>query len=105
MPERDLPWSSARATANQPGITDCVVRRAKRPRAYQTAAILQNSGNTVNTRRFNGLIERHWGQNSGDALSEHRLARSRRSNEQNIVAACASNLQRAVRCLLAMDVT
>src|SRR5258707_5328698 len=55
--------------------------------------------------RFDGLIERHGRQNCRDALGEHGLARSGRSDKQNVMTARASDLQTALRCLLAVDVT
>ena len=97
------PWHGS--AADEPSIADGVVGRAEGPRAHEATGIFQNSGDAVDARGFDGLIERHGRQNCRDALGEHGLARSGRSDKQNVMTARASDLQSALRGLLAMDVS
>lgn len=71
-----------------------MVRRAERSRAEQTPRERPDDG--MNLGRLERLLERHVGQNPGQALREHRLTRAGRSDEQNIVPARGGNLERAL---------
>ncbi len=69
-----------------------VVRRPEWPRAHQPARSIEHARDAVDARRLDGLIERHRRQNRGNALREHRLARARRPDQQNVVAPRAGDL-------------
>src|SRR6266478_5869710 len=102
--QRNFPRPRHRASANQPGIADGVVRRSVRPRPHQPAAVFQDARHAMNPRRLDGLFERHRRQDRRDALRQHGLPRPRRPDKQNVVPARASHFQRALRRLLPVNV-
>src|SRR6266705_1687617 len=61
VPQRDFARPRNRAATDQPCIANRMVRRTERARADQPPAVLQCPRNTVNARRFNGLLELHRG--------------------------------------------
>ena len=58
----------------------------------------------MNARGFDGLFERHWRKNRGNALGQHGLAGAGRTDEEDVVASGAGYFERALGGLLAVDV-
>ncbi len=77
------------------------MRRAKRTFAEKAGARAQQSGHRVHRRRIERLVERQWRQNPRDAPRHHRLARTRWSDQEQIVSAGRGNFERAPREQLA----
>src|SRR6202162_6632692 len=102
--QRTSTRARVRPSANQARIANGVVRRTKRPRAYKSLSTFKCSRDAMNARGFNRFLERHGRQNGWEALCQHRFAGSRRTNEQNIVAARTRNFQGPLRCLLSMNI-
>ena len=94
--ERNFAGSRNGAAADEAGVTDGVMRRAKRARAHEAARVFEKSGNAVDARGFDGFFERHRRQDGGNALGEHGLSGTRRTDEQNVVAAGAGNFEGAL---------
>jgi hypothetical protein len=104
MTQRNFAGPRDRAPADQAGVTDGVMRRAKRPGAHQAARLLEHSGNAMNARGLDGFLERHRRQNCRNALGQHGFSRAGRAEENNIVAACAGDFERALGTLLAANI-
>ena len=102
--ERDFAGTRDGAAADQSGVADGVVRRAKRPRAHQAARIFEHAGDAVDARGLDGFLERHRRQDGGNALGQHGLAGAGRPEENNVVAAGAGDFQRALGALLSANV-
>ena len=81
-----------------------MVRRTKRPGAHQSALVVKHSRDAVNARRLDRFFERHRRQHRRNTFREHRLARARRPDQQNVVASRAGNFQRSLRCHLSAHV-
>ncbi len=81
MAERNFAGARDRATADQTGVADGVVRRAEGARADETAAVLKNARDAMNASCFDGFVERHGREYRGNALSEHGLACAGRADE------------------------
>ncbi len=75
-----------RPAAEQSGIGDRVVRRAKRALRHQRLMGRQRAGYAVNLGHLEGLFERQRRQNRRHALRQHCLARARRADRQQVVA-------------------
>src|SRR6185437_8758627 len=96
----NFPRTGNCAAADQTGIADGVVRRAVRTRADEAARIIEDAGDAVNARGFDGLIKRHWWKNCGDTFGEHRFAGAGRPDEQNVVSAGTGDFESALGGLL-----
>ncbi len=88
------------AAADQPRIRDRVVRRTEGPVRHQTALSVQHTGNRVDLRRLQRLLERQRRQDARQPLRQHRLAAARRPDHQDVVPACrcTSNARLATCC-------
>ncbi len=73
-------------------------------RARVRAPLAIRPGHRVHHRGLEQLARRQRRQQAGQALRQHRLARARRADEQQVVAAGRGDLQRALGVLLALDV-
>src|SRR5690348_3327278 len=104
MTERDFAGTRDGAAADEAGVTDGVVGRAIRPRADEAARVVEDSGDAVDARRFDGFFERHRWKNRRNTLGEHRLASAGRADEENVVAAGTSDFERTLCGLLPADV-
>ena len=62
-----------------------MVRRAERALVQESGARSQGSGDAVDFGGFDGLFEGERGQDAGEALGEHRLARTWRTDHEDIV--------------------
>jgi hypothetical protein len=82
------------APADQADIRDGMVRRAKRAGRDPRRAVAGAASDAVDTRRLNGLGEGHRRQGGGEAPCQHRLARARRTQEEDVVAAIRLSYKR-----------
>jgi hypothetical protein len=73
------------APADQPRIRDGVVGRAKRAGRDPRRAVAGEARDAVDTRGLNRLGEGHRRQDGGEPPCQHRLARPRGAEEQDIV--------------------
>ena len=102
MRQRHLARPGAHAAAGQGRHRRRMVGRAERPLARQFA-LCDQSGHRPDLRGFQQFLRRHRRQYAGQALRQHRLARARRPDEQQVVTAGGRDLERALRHLLALD--
>ena len=79
-----------------------MMRAAEGTRRDQRAAVEQ-AHHGMHLGGFDCLLESHRGQNRRQPLGEHRLARSRRPDHQDVVTAGRRDLERALGLLLAFD--
>jgi len=100
MRQADFAGARQRAAANQSGVGNRVMGRAKGAGGDHRVAI-QQTHHAVHLGSLNRFFEGHFGQDGGQALGEHRLARSRRPDHQHVMAAGCGHLQRAFGLLLA----
>ena len=101
--ERHLARARVRAAADHGGDRSGVVRAAKRPPLGQPA-VVQQPGDAGDHAHFQDLGRIQRRQQPGQARRENRLARPRRADQQQVVAAGGGNLERAFGGLLAFDV-
>ncbi len=101
---RDFAGRGRAAAADQAGVADRVVRRAKRPRGQQRLAGFQQAHRGVDARRFDRFAGDQRGQDRRHALGEHRLAGAGRAEHQQIVRAGGGDRDRPLGHLLAADV-
>ena len=104
MREADLAGTRLRSAADQRGVRDRVMRRAKRALGDQPRARRQQADDRVDRRDVERLVERQRRQDARHASRHHRLAGARRSDEQQVVTAGRGDLERAPREQLAADV-
>ena len=104
MPQGNFSRPRDRASADQARVADGVVRRAERPRADEPARVVQDSGDAMDARGFDGFLERHGRKDRGDAFCEHRFSRAGRPDKNNVVAAGAGDFEGALGGLLPADV-
>ena len=97
MTHGDFPRPRNRAAADQARVADCVMRRAKRPRAHKPARIFEQARYAVDAGRLDGLFERHRRQNGRNPTREHCLARTWRTDQQEVMATGAGHFQSALR--------
>src|SRR5690242_14050129 len=102
--EGDFAGTRDGSAADESGIADGVMRRAKRASADEAAAVFKDSGNAVDTGGFDGFLEGHGRKNGGDALGKHGFAGAGRSDEKDVVAAGAGDFEGALCGLLAVNV-
>ena len=81
-----------------------VVRRAERRRDDERPAGRQQAGHRVDARDLERLVRRERRQDAGQPAREHRLARSRRAREQEVVTSSGGDLERTPPSLLPADV-
>ena len=85
--QADLAWTRLRTAADQRGIRDGVVRRPERPVGQQAAAGRQQPDDGVHRRHLERLVERQRRQDPRHPPRHHRLARARRTDQQQVVPA------------------
>ena len=100
--QRRLAGPGWRPAAHQPGGRDRVVRSPERPRLHEPAGV--QPGDAVDPRHLDRLGPAHRGQDRRDPPGEHRLARSRRALEQEVVAAGGRDLERQQGSGVAPDI-
>src|SRR4051794_24887073 len=81
------------------------MRRAKRSLGGQPAAASDQSGDRVDRRDLQRLLEHERGENTRDAPRHHRLARAWRTDHQGVMPPGCGNLQRATRERLTVHVS
>ena len=101
--QRGFAGAGLEAAAGERGHAGGVVRRAERPGAGQ-GALGDQSGDGVDHRSLEQLAGRERRQQARQPARQHRLARARRSDEQQVVAAGRGDLERAFGALLTLDV-
>ena len=79
------------------------MRIAERPLAGQPA-IAQPARHRLDHAEFEGLGRFERRQYAREARGQHRLARTRWANHQQIVTTCGSNFERTLGAFLALDI-
>ncbi len=92
------------AAADEAGVADGVVRGTIRARADEAAGVVEDAGDTVDARGFDGFVEGHGRKNGGNALGEHGFSGARRADEQNVVRAGAGDFKSALGGLLTSNI-
>jgi hypothetical protein len=93
--ERDLAGARDCAAADQPRVADRVVRRAEGPLGDEARPARQ-ARDRVNFRQLQRGLEFERRKDGGEPLGEHRLARTRRADEQNVMSTGRRDFQRAL---------
>ena len=104
MREARLAGTDARAAADDRRGRRAVVRRAERRRRDERLLDREQPGHRVDPRHLECRRRLERRQQPGQAAREHRLPRSRRPGEQQVVPARGGDLERAPRALLSSDV-
>jgi hypothetical protein len=102
--QRDFAGTGHDAAADQAGIGDGVMRRAKRPLRDQAGRRIEHSGDGVNLGGLESLFKRERRKDGGQALGQHGFARAGRPDHENVVAARRGHFQRALGRLLAAHI-
>ena len=92
------------AAADQSGVRDGVMRRAKGPAGQQADAARKQPGDAMDLRGLDGFLKRQRRKNAGESFREHGFAGAGRPDHQNIVAAGGSHFERALGGGLAADI-
>ena len=103
MSQGDLAGLGLQAAAGQGGHAGAVVRGAIGPRPGQ-GSLGDQAGDRMDHRGLEQLGRGQGRQQAGQALGQHRLARARRADEQQVVAAGGGDLQGPLGLFLALDV-
>ena len=104
MREADLAGPRDRSAADERDIGDGVMRRAKRSLGEQADPGRQRCRRPNGSRALERLLERQRRQNAWQPAREHRLARTRRTDHQQVVAARSGDLQRPARDRLPAEI-
>ena len=94
MGQAHLARPRLRPAAGERGVRNGVMRCAKRPIDEQAGARRQQPGDRVHGRDFEGVVERQWRQDRRQPSRYHRLAGTRRTHQQQVVAASRRDFQR-----------
>ena len=92
------------AAADEAGVGDGVVRRAKGPLRDEARAGFEHAGNGVNLGGFERFFKGERGQDRRQALGEHGFAGAGRPDHENVVAAGRGHFERALGGLLAAHI-
>ena len=92
------------AAADQAGVGDGVVRRAKRPRAHQAGGGIEHTRDAVNFGGLQCLFESKGRKDRRHALGQHGFAGAGRADHQNVVTAGRGHFQRALGGLLSAHI-
>ena len=104
MRERDLAGPRHAAAADHRDHRRRVVRAAERPLLHEAAARWQEARDAVDLRDLECLLAREARQDGAQAAREHRLARPRHADHQEIVAARRRNLECSLRLELPLHI-
>ncbi len=104
MGEADLAGPRLRSAADERRVRDRVVRRAKRTLGDEPRVRRQQTGHRMHGGDLQRLVEGQRRQDPGQPPRHHRLAGTGRTDQQQVVAAGAGDLERAAREELAADV-
>jgi len=100
--EADLSRLGDRATTDQAGVADGVMRGAEGARCDQGAAVHQPH-DAVHACRFDGFRQGQCRQDRRKTLCQHRLPGAWRTNHDDIVATAGGDLEGALDVLLSFD--
>ncbi len=98
--ERRLARPRTGAASDNRSGRRAVVRRAKRRVGDQRPFGRDEAGDGMDTRHLERLGRLEGGQDARESTGEHRLARSRRPREEEIVPSCCGDLERAPRAFV-----
>jgi hypothetical protein len=103
--ERDFPGANGVPAADQAGIADGVVRASERTRGNEPSIGGQEACDAVDHRDGERFVECEGRQERRKTAREHRLAPARRPDEQEVVTAGGSDLERSASGELAANVS
>src|SRR5688572_20252494 len=89
------------AAADEASVGDRMMRRAKRPTPHECVSGRKHSGNGMDGGYLQRLVLAERGKDPRKPPRKHRFASSGRAAQQGVVSAGRSNLERALRTLLA----
>ena len=104
MGQRDLARPGPLSSAHQPGVTDGVVGRAKRPGLDERCLRRQHPGHAVDLGHFQRFVDAHARQNAGQRLGDQRLAGAGRAGHEGVVRPGRADFHGPFDVLLAHDV-
>ena len=102
--QRDLTRGRVGAAAEESGVGDGVVRGAEGAQGEERAFVGEKSADAVDFGGLDGFLKGHRRHDGGDALGEHRLARPRRPDHDQVVPARDGHLDGAFGGVLAAHV-
>src|SRR5437870_2171250 len=82
-----------------------MVWRPERARRHQRPLAVQQPGNAVDLRRFDGFLQTHVREDRREPTRQERFARPRGTYEKNIMGPGGGHLEGALDVLLAFDVS
>jgi hypothetical protein len=100
MREADLARPGLSATADEPRVTDRMVRRAKRSLRDERRLGWENAGDAIDFRHVERLLRRHRRQDRGQGARQQRFARTGRPDHEHVVATARGDFKRALHVLL-----
>ena len=103
MGEGHLAGADGCAAAEERGVGDRAVRGPHRARGDQRAAV-EEPGDALDRGHLDRFVEVERREDRGEAAREHRLAGSRRTDEENVVTARGGDLEGPLRRLLPTNV-
>ena len=103
MGQRDLAGAEGGAAARHAGGGNGVVRGAEGPPGDHGVLPAGEAHDGIDLRGGQGLLPRQVGQDGGQTLGHHGLARAGTARHQNVVAARGGDLQRPLGLLLSLD--
>src|SRR5260370_11021096 len=92
------------SAAEYPNVADGVMWMAKRSRRDERFFGVEQAGDAMNLRRLNSFIQREWRNNGRNALGQHRLSRSWRTNHEDVVTASDRHFDGALNVPLPLHV-
>src|SRR3954469_2706437 len=96
MGQRNLSRTRNRSTTDQPSIGNCMVRRAIGAVSDQPEARIQHASDAMDFCGLQSFLEGKRRQDCRYTLRQHRLARPRWADHQDVVSTCARNFQCAL---------
>ena len=97
-------WTGDHAAADEAGVGDGVVRGTEGAVGDEALFFVEDAGYGVDLGGFEGFFKAEWGEDGGQALSEHRLAGAWRADHEDVMATGGGDLEGALGNVLAADV-
>ena len=100
----NFPRSGDAASSDQTRLGNRVMRKTERPVYDQRRGVVEKPGNAVNFRAFQSLFKTQLRKDRSQPPGQHRLARTRRTEHQQIMGSRRGHFKRPFDMLLSLDV-
>jgi hypothetical protein len=101
--EADFAGHGVVATADEGHIADGVVGGPEGTTSEEARFFFEEASDGVYAGGFQGLFQGKGGQNSGEALGNHRFAGTRGANHEQVMPACGGHFHGALEMKLTLD--